>query len=126
MRTVGGRWCTCLMHRQIAGRLTSPVTKWVVLVIWLLVLFGMAGFAQKLTDVQDNQASSWLPNSAESTKALEALKPFQNPNDIPTTLVYERSSGLTHADLTTIAGQVGQIQELKGAKPTLGPDGKTV
>lgn len=114
------------MHRQIAGRLTSPVTKWVVLVIWLLVLFGMAGFAQKLTDVQDNQASSWLPNSAESTRALEALKPFQNPNDVPTTLVYERSGGLTKADLATIADQVGQIQELKGAKPTLAPNGQAV
>ncbi len=59
------------MHRQIAGRLTGPVTKWIVLACWLLLAVGAAGFAQKLTDVQNNEASSWLPASAESTKALE-------------------------------------------------------
>jgi RND superfamily putative drug exporter len=31
------------------------------------VVVAMAGFAQKLTDVQNNEASSWLPSSAEST-----------------------------------------------------------
>ena len=62
------------MHRQIAGKLTSPVTKWIVLAAWVVV-FGVAGmFASKLTDVQNNEASSWLPASAESTKALDSWR----------------------------------------------------
>src|SRR6478672_786427 len=112
------------MHRQIAGKLTGRVTKWIVLVFWVLVVAVASGYAAKLSDVQDNQAQSWLPATAESTKALDKLAPFQDENDIPTTIVYLRPSGLTAADLSKIADQVTQIQELKGAKPTLGPDGK--
>ncbi|MGH3332266.1 MAG: hypothetical protein ACRDPJ_13305, partial [Nocardioidaceae bacterium] len=67
------------MHAQVAGRLTGPVSKWIVLALWLVALGVMAGFAQKLTDVQNNEASSWLPESAESTKAIEKLEPFQDP-----------------------------------------------
>src|SRR5262245_57670920 len=102
------------MHRQIAGKLTSPVTKWIVLVAWIVV-FGVAGmFASKLTDVQDNEASSWLPASAESTKALDKLAPFQDENDLPTTVVFHRDSGLTQDDLTAIQGKVAEIQDMEG------------
>ena len=90
------------MHRQIAGKLTGRVTKWLVLGFWILVVAAAGPLAGKLSDVQDNQASSWLPASAESTKALEKLAPFQDQNDIATVVVYEKSSGLTKADLATI------------------------
>src|SRR3954471_14789898 len=102
------------MHRQIAGKLTSPVTKWIVLAAWVLVFMVAGMFASKLTDVQDNEASSWLPASAESTKALDELAPFQDQNDIPTTVVYSRTGGLTQDDLTAIQGQVAQLQDMKG------------
>ena len=78
------------MHRQIAGRLTGRVTKWFVLAFWLVIVVVSSTFAAKLTDVVNNEASSWLPASAESTKALEKLGPFQDPNAIPTLVVYER------------------------------------
>src|SRR3954471_7614137 len=102
------------MHRQIAGKLTSPVTKWIVLAAWVLVFMVAGMFASKLTDVQDNEASSWLPASAESTKALDKLAPFQDENDLPTIVVYSREGGLTQADLTAIQGQVAEIQDMKG------------
>src|SRR3954465_14310570 len=102
------------MHRQIAGKLTSPVTKWIVLAAWVLVFMVAGMFASKLTDVQDNEASSWLPASAESTKALDKLAPLQDENDLPTIVVYFREGGLTQADLTAIQGQVAEIQDMKG------------
>ncbi|MDX6327174.1 MAG: putative drug exporter of the superfamily [Nocardioidaceae bacterium] len=102
------------MHRQIAGRLTGRVTKWVVLVFWVVVLAVSSGFASKLTDVQNNEASSWLPASAESTQALEKLAPFQDPNDIPTVVVYTRPGGLTSEDLSAIHSQVTQLQGMDG------------
>jgi RND superfamily putative drug exporter len=111
------------MHRQIAGTLTGPLTKWIVLGLWIVVLFLAAPLAGKLTDVQDNQASSWLPASAESTKALDKLGAFQDENDIPTVIVYERTSGLDRRDLATIASQVGRIQEIDGAVPARTPQG---
>ncbi|HEX2895424.1 MAG TPA: MMPL family transporter [Marmoricola sp.] len=113
------------MHRQIAGKLTSPVTKWIVLGFWIAALLVSMPFAQKLTDVQDNQAQSWLPGSAESTKALEKLNAFQDQNDIPTSVVYKRASGLTPADFQAITSQTAQILELKGAK-SVGPGGAQV
>jgi RND superfamily putative drug exporter len=114
------------MHRQIAGKLTGRVTKWLVLVFWILVVAVAGPLAGKLTDVQDNQASSWLPASAESTKALDKLAPFQNENDIPTVLVYEKSAPITKADLATIGRQLDQVQGIDGAVPAKAPDGTVV
>jgi len=114
------------MHRQIAGRLTGPVTKWLVLAFWVIVVAGLAPLGAKLSDVQDNQASSWLPASAESTKALDELKAFRDPDDIPTTVVFHRASGLTRADLGQIAAAVEKIQHFDGARPITTPQGKPV
>ncbi|MEO6511054.1 MAG: MMPL family transporter [Nocardioides sp.] len=102
------------MHRQIAGKLTGRVTKWIVLVAWIIILGVSAGFAGKLTDVQNNEASSWLPSSAESTQALEKLAPFQDQNDIPTIVVYDRAGALTADDMSAINDQVAEIQATDG------------
>src|SRR5215210_6999973 len=102
------------MHRQIAGSLTGRVTKWLVLVVWLLVVGAASMFASKLADVQNNEASSWLPSSAESTRAFEKLTPFQDANAIPTLVVYERAGGLTAADLDAIESQARELATMNG------------
>lgn len=102
------------MHRQIAGALTGRVTKWIVLAVWVVALGVSTGFAGKLIDVQNNEASSWLPASAESTRALDKLAPFQDENDIPTVVVYVRDSGLTEADMAAIKAQAVELQDLDG------------
>jgi len=110
------------MHRQIAGRLTGSVTKWMVLVVWLIIVGVSLGFAAKLTDVQNNEASSWLPASAESTRALEKLGPFQDENSIPTLVVYERTSGLTEADISAATDDAAEFASLDGVEgDILGP-----
>lgn len=110
------------MHRQIAGRLTGRVTKWFVLAFWLVVLVGSFGFAAQLTDVQNNEASSWLPASAESTKVVERMAAFQDPDSIPTVVVYERESGLTEADLAAAAADVEEFQTVSGVEgDVIGP-----
>ena len=106
------------MHRQIAGRLTGPVTKWLVLGFWVLVLVGATAFAgpfgSKLTGVQSNEASSWLPQNAESTRALDRLTAFQDPNALPTVVVYEKQSGLSRGDLAAMAAQLAHFRRLPG------------
>src|SRR5215218_8110048 len=102
------------MHRQIAGQLTGKVTKWLVLVAWIVIVVVMGGFASKLTDVQNNEASSWLPASAESTKVLDELATTVDPNDIPTLVVYQRSSGLTEDDFAAMDEQAAEIAEVDG------------
>lgn len=108
------------MHRHVAGALTGRFTKWAVLVFWIVAVMGLGGFAGKLTEVQNNEASSWLPSSAESTKGFEKLEPFQDPNTIPTVIVYERKGGLTTADQADAAADVAKFQKLDGV------DGKVV
>ena len=46
------------MHRQIAGKLTGRVTKWIVLAFWLLAVVGAGGGAPHLNDVQQKQAGT--------------------------------------------------------------------
>ena len=79
-------------------------------------------FGSKLADVQNNEAASWLPATAESTRALEKLAPFQDPNAIPTLVVYEKTSGLTPEDLAAAKAQATEIQQLDGVEgEVLGP-----
>src|SRR5215213_8912826 len=104
------------MHRQVAGKLTGRVTKWVVLAFWILTV-GVAGaFASKLTDVQNNEASSWLPATAESTRAFEKLTPFQDPDAIPTVVVYERASGLSPDDIAAAKADVAEFKNMNGVE----------
>ena len=110
------------MHRQLAGSLTGRRSKWVVVAVWAGILVVAVVFARQLTGVQNNEASSWLPSDAESTRAIERLAPFQDPNAIPTVVVYERESGLTPEDLATAQEQAAQFRELDGVEgEVLGP-----
>jgi putative drug exporter of the RND superfamily len=104
------------MHRQIAGKLTGRVTKWLVLVAWILAVGVAGGFASKLTDVQNNEASSWLPATAESTRALDRLAPFQDPNAIPTLVVYERAAGLSQADIAAAKADAAEFANVDGVE----------
>ena len=93
------------MHRQIAGKLTGPVTKWVVLVAVLLLTGVLGALGAKLADVKNNEQSSWVPSSAESTRVADQLSGEINPNDIPTLVAYHRPGGLTEDDLAAIDEQ---------------------
>ncbi|MBD3914105.1 MMPL family transporter [Nocardioides hwasunensis] len=102
------------MHRRIAGSLTGRITKWLVLVAVLVVAGIMTTFSARLASVQNNEASSWLPGSAESTKVLDELSASVDPNDIPTLVVYHRDGGLTDADLAAMDEDGKEIAELEG------------
>jgi RND superfamily putative drug exporter len=102
------------MHAQIAGKLTSPVTKWIVAAAVLVLFVLLSPFYAKLADVQDNEASSWLPGDAESTEVLDELSDTVDPNDIPTLVVYERDGGLTESDLAAMDEQAAEIAETEG------------
>ncbi|MEU5512158.1 MMPL family transporter [Streptomyces fungicidicus] len=110
--------------RGVARLVCGRRSKWLVLGLWVVALFFMAPFAQKLTGAQDNDAASWLPGSAESTKVLKISEDFR-PEQIPAVVVYARDSGLTAADRARIAEDVaalGQLSDhgIRGAE-TRGP-----
>jgi RND superfamily putative drug exporter len=85
-----------------------------MLVLWVGALIVLAPLAGKLSSVQNNQAESWLPSSAESTKVLGIAQRFRSSNEIPVIVVYEKTDGLSQADLTTIAGHSRQFVGIAG------------
>src|SRR5687768_13358889 len=108
-----------IMGRAFASRVSHHRIKWVILVFWLVLAAAAAPLAGKLTAEQDNEISSWLPGDAESTLALEQQTEMgSDPNIVLAVLVYERTDGLTDADLSAVqddAATFGRLDELDGA-----------
>jgi RND superfamily putative drug exporter len=105
------------MTRSVAGLITGRWTKYLVIAFWLIIVAVAGPLAGKLTDVQSNEAKTWLPGSAESTEVLDRQTAFSSPDTIPAVVVYERTSGLTPADQAAIAAdaqEFGRIPELDG------------
>jgi len=88
--------------------------KWVVVAIWLVAIFVAAGPANlpgKFEEAENNEASSYLPGDAESTKALNATETLQGGELAPAVVLFRRESGLTAADRRTIVEDVGRMTE---------------
>ena len=84
--------------RKIAEIPAGSWTKWIVVGFWVVVLVLAFPLSKKLNAVEKNDAKSWLPASAESTKVVDVQSRFQSPNVYPGVVVYLRPSGLTAAD----------------------------
>jgi putative drug exporter of the RND superfamily len=74
-------------------------TKWVIVAFWLLVVVALGSLAGKLQGAEKNDASSYLPGSAESTQELNEQAAFQSKNYNPALVVYVRDTGVTAADI---------------------------
>ncbi|SEL51378.1 MMPL family transporter [Streptacidiphilus jiangxiensis] len=69
-----------------------------MLALWLVLLVLAAPLAGKLTGAEDNQASSWLPGSAESTQVLRLQEQFGTADTATAVVLYTRPSGITPTD----------------------------
>jgi RND superfamily putative drug exporter len=120
------------MGRSFASRVSHRRGKWFILVFWLVLAAASGPLAGALTDEQDNEVSSWLPGDAESTLAIERQTELgSDPDVIPAVVVYERSGGLTDADLAAVADDAaafGRLDELDGevTGPIPSEDGEAV
>ncbi len=105
----------------------------IIAVAVLALLAGGAGGAYqgKLSEVQKNDNSSYLPASAESTQASNEAQRFNTAQSIPGFLVFHRDSGLTAADKAFVASFYAQLPTLTGVDtqavtaPTFSADGTT-
>jgi RND superfamily putative drug exporter len=104
----------------------------VVLVVALFVVMPVAGtLSGKLSSVTENDQAAFLPDSAESTKSLELETRFAGDQDIPALIVWERTGGLTDADLAAVAEARTRLTEVKGvagpaSEPIPSEDGQAV
>ncbi|MEU3459062.1 MMPL family transporter [Streptomyces sp. NPDC006733] len=99
-----GRWAHLVCGRR---------SKWVVLVLWLVLLVAVSPLAQKLTGEQKNDSSTWLPGSAESTQVLNLQKDFI-PDTAPAVVVYARSDGLTETDRAKVTKDAASLRAMTG------------
>jgi RND superfamily putative drug exporter len=84
----------------LTGLASGRRTKFLVLVLWVVLTAVAVPLAGKLTDVQNNEAASWLPDSAEATAAFDRAQEAFPGSDKPVAVaVYARDSGLTGVDL---------------------------
>jgi RND superfamily putative drug exporter len=103
--------------RRLAALPCGRRGKWVTLALWVLLLVVAMPLAGKLTDAENNQASSWLPGSAESTKVVSLQGRFAETQTVPAVVVYSRAGGITPADRAKAAADAvafGGITNVKG------------
>jgi RND superfamily putative drug exporter len=104
---------------RISHACTGRRSKWVVIGLWIVIFVVSAPLASKLTGAQNNDAGSYLPKSAESTKVLDAQKNFADADVLDAVIVYERPSGITPADETAISAQRAAASKVSGIKGTV-------
>ena len=85
--------------RRLIAFICGRRTKWVVVAFWLLVVVALGSLAGKLQGAEKNDASSYLPGSAQSTQELNEQAAFQSKNYNPALVVYVRDTGVTAADI---------------------------
>ncbi len=86
--------------------------KWIVFAVWFLAIFGAVGIAElptKFEEAENNEATSYLPGDAESTKALDATETLQKGDIASAVIVYRNDAGLSAADFRTIEENVGEM-----------------
>ncbi len=95
----------------IAGRRT----KWVVLAIWIVAFAALMPLGSKLSDKTEDDTTSFLPESAESTDVVKLLdEQFDAGETTQGLIVYQREGGLTQADKRTIAQHAQTLDALPG------------
>ena len=118
--------------RKIAEIPAGSWTKWLVVGVWLVVIVLAFPLSSKLTGAEKNDASAWLPGSAESTKVLDVQAHFQSPNVYPGVVIYLRPAGLTATDRAKAAADARMFAGLHNVVPgsVIGPipsaDGKAL
>ncbi|WP_406301474.1 MMPL family transporter [Streptomyces sp. NBC_00885] len=113
---------TTTFSSRYASLVAGRRTKWVVLVLWLLLMGVGGSLAAKLGDVQDNDPETWLPTNAQSTQAVKlAEEHFADKDSSTAVIVYARGSGLTEADLAKINGDRGRLAQKGTAGPVSEP-----
>ncbi|QNE78843.1 MMPL family transporter [Streptomyces finlayi] len=101
----------------------SRLLRWLVpaalLVAWLGVGGTLGPYAGKLGEVATNDQAAFLPQNAESTRAIEAQKAFRQDETLPAIVVWTAADG---AEVTSQqrASATGALASLAGLTGTVG------
>lgn len=117
--------------RRLAALPCGRRTKYLVLVFWIVVIAATGSLAGKLQGAEKNDASAYLPASAESTQELNAQAAFVSKDLNPAVVVYERPAGVSAADMAKARADARAFSALpvvsgRVAGPFPASDGKAI
>lgn len=84
-------------------------SKFLVAAVMILVAFGLSSQSSQLEKILKDDTSDYLPQQAESLKALKVSEQITEQTLIPAIVVFRHDSGLTEGDRTTINDQVTSL-----------------
>ncbi len=94
--------------------ITFPTTRagrWITVLFWVALLAFASPLASRLSDVQDNDVVTWLPDSAESLQVAQLQDQFNAGDATTAIIVYQRDGGLSQDDFATIETDAQEITE---------------
>lgn len=77
------------LSRLLAGIPSGRYTKWLVVVAWVALVAALSPLAGKVGEVEENDPTAFLSESAESTRVFELQARFDQGQDPPGIVVYE-------------------------------------
>lgn len=90
------------MIQRIASCFTGKISKWVTLVVWILIALILTLTLPSVGDKEQNNAAN-LPSDAQSVLAEQVIQEyFPNSTGVPALLVWHRDTGLTEEDFTIV------------------------
>src|SRR5829696_5334659 len=99
--------------RAFAGFIASRRGKWIVLGVCVVLFAALMPLGQKLGDETQDDTTSFLPASAESTEVVKTLDDdFASGETVQSTIVYKRDGALTAADKQKIAADARELEAL--------------
>lgn len=97
---------------RLAAIPTGRWSRWLVVVVWLVVVGALAPLSGRLAGVEQNSQSSFVPSRAASTLVAEYESHFPKLDGLPALIVLHRSTGLTARDLRAAGAVRAQVQAL--------------
>jgi putative drug exporter of the RND superfamily len=97
--------------RSLARTVSGRRSKWLVPIVWIVALAIFSPLGAKVADETNDETSSFLPVSAESTEVNELLSDrFASGQTVNGLIVYRRATPLTAADKRKIASDARRAQ----------------
>ncbi len=97
----------------LASFVSGSRGKWVVVILWIVAFAAMMPLGSKLSDETQDDTTSFLPASAESTEVVRILdEDFPSGETTQGLIVYQRDTGITAADRQKIAADAKALEKL--------------
>ncbi|WP_083753147.1 MMPL family transporter [Actinosynnema sp. ALI-1.44] len=113
--------------RAVLALPAGRVAKWVVLVVWVLIMVAVFPLASKLFSSTNNSLVGYLSRGAESTQVEELKKQLSTGSGQRVVVVYERAGGIRDEDTakakTDLAEVVRRYPANAGTASSVTPSG---